>query len=103
MAEGLKREPFHPITEDPKDVAHAPIIFFDAAPAGSVVNGIIGATLVAHRQLPSADGLKTDLVIAAHLRCSLIAAKELVNHLSSAIQVVEEQMKMVAMSGTMKN
>ncbi|WP_414462389.1 hypothetical protein [Hyphomicrobium sp. DY-1] len=99
MSDEIKRRPFEAITEPPKDVPHAPHIFFDGAPTGSVMNGIIGATLVAIRQVPDGDKIMTDAVVTAYLRCSVPAARELVAHLQSAITLLEQQSRMMNMQG----
>jgi hypothetical protein len=100
MAEELKRHPFQGVSDPtPKDIPHAPIIVFDAVPAGSVVNGMIGATLVVLRQMPEGDTLKSDVLVTGYLRCSPSAAKELVAHLQSAINLIDQQAKMMGMSG----
>ncbi len=99
MADELKRHPFQGVTEGPKDIPHAPIIVFDAVPAGSLMNGMIGATLVVVRQMPDGNALKSDLLVTGYLRCNVPAAKELVAHLQSAINLIEQQSKMMGMSG----
>lgn len=101
--EGLKREPFQTVPQAVKDLPHAPFVFFDGVPSGSIAAGIIGTTLTAMRQLPTETGLTYDSVVVAHLRCPVQTAKELVKHLQSAIEVAEQQATMVAMQPVSRN
>lgn len=60
------------------DTPHAPLIFFDEAPTVSARDGVIGFTLTAGHHLPLAGGhTASEAVVAAHLRCSLAAARRL--------------------------
>lgn len=68
------------------DAPHAPVIFFDGAPTLSVRDGVIGFTLTASHHLPLAGGqTSTEAVVAAHLRCSVPAARQFHDALGKAL------------------
>jgi hypothetical protein len=56
------------------DVPHAPFIFYEAAPAFGVTNGVVNITLSAHRVWAEADGIKGEQVVTAYLRGNIQAA-----------------------------
>src|SRR4051812_10262634 len=68
------------------DTAHAPVIYFDAAPTFGFRNGVGNITLAAARHVPAPDGkIQTDGVIVAHLRFSAQAALGLQHAINSAL------------------
>ena len=69
-----------------RDVIHAPIIYFEAAPNFGNNNGIINVTLSAGRSIPAEDGsITTDAVVVAYLRCNAQAALHLRNAIDDAL------------------
>ena len=68
------------------DVAHAPFIFYESAPAFGAVNAVIGVTSAAHRTLVRPDGtIANDQVVAAYLQGSVQAARSLRDALNGAL------------------
>ena len=68
-----------------KDTYHAPVVYFDGAPNFGNNSGIINIPLVMGRHLAAGDHLESDIVVVAHLRCSIAAAIDLRNALNSAL------------------
>lgn len=67
------------------DVPHAPIIFFDGAPVFSFMDETVRVTLTAVRANRIGDGLFTEYVTVAYLRCGPEAAKSLRDALDKAL------------------
>lgn len=68
------------------DVPHAPIIYFDGAPNFGNNNGIINITLAVARHMSSGgNGVVSDVIAVAHLRCSIQAAIDLQRALNDAL------------------
>ena len=67
--------------------AHAPFLYFEAAPAYAHLNGIIRVTLTAGRDIPvsGAPRPRNDQVVVAHLRMNVPAARALHATLESAL------------------
>jgi hypothetical protein len=72
-----------------RDTPHAPIVFFEWAPASGFANGIISVTLGANcntQVRPNGDVMSETLVVA-HLRCSVQAALNLRRALDNALSL----------------
>jgi hypothetical protein len=67
----------------------APIIFFDGVATMGHYNGIAHFCLTALRFLHHPDGVKSDSVIAAHLRMNLVALKALKEAIEKVQLMVE--------------
>jgi hypothetical protein len=77
-----------------KNVATAPLVYFDNVPAFGTCNGSITVELATQALIPKPDGTCiTDLMCTAHLRCSPMAAKILIASLTNAIEMMEKQME----------
>jgi hypothetical protein len=65
----------------------APFVIVEEAPAFGFADGLVRATVCAYRTLPNDDGatVSTDLVVTAHLRCTLAGAVALRNALNDAL------------------
>jgi hypothetical protein len=57
-----------------QDVNGAPFIYFDEAPTLGCGNGVLNITLGCYRNLCTKEGVKTDMVAVAYLRCNLEGA-----------------------------
>ena len=74
-----------------RDLPHAPIVFFEWAPASGFANGIISATLGANcntQVRPNGEVMSEPLVVA-HLRCSVQAALNLRRAIDNALLIAE--------------
>jgi hypothetical protein len=74
-----------------RDLPHAPIVFFEWAPASGFANGIISATLGANcntQVRPNGEVVSEPLVVA-HLRCSVQAALNLRRAIDNALSIAE--------------
>ncbi len=67
--------------------AQAPILYFDDAPTFGVLNGVVQVTLDAMQLYPDPTGIKHELVIVAHLRMSIRAARALRSALEGALLI----------------
>jgi hypothetical protein len=68
------------------DTAHAPFIFYEAAPVAGYMNGIIGVTLSASRTYVAPGGvIMNDHVVVAYLRGSIQAAVSLRDAINNAL------------------
>lgn len=66
--------------------AHAPILYFENAPAFGTINGIIKVTLTASRDIPLPDNnVASDQVVVAYLRMNVAAARALRAALDGAL------------------
>jgi hypothetical protein len=63
-----------------RDTPHAPIVFFEWAPASGFANDIISVTLGAncHTQVRPNGEVTSETLVVAHLRCSVQAALNLI-------------------------
>lgn len=73
------------------DTPHAPIIHFDGAPNCGVRDGIINVTLAVQCLTPNAGAIDVNVVVAAYLRCSIIAARDLRDALDKALLIASAQ------------
>jgi len=61
-----------------KDATHAPVIYFDGVPTLGINNGIVHLMLAVGIILPTSEGgTQAESVAVAHLRCNVLAAKQL--------------------------
>jgi len=75
-----------------KNVATAPLIYFDSAPVHGICNGSVSIELATQAILPKSDGgVITDMMCTAHLRCTPFAAKILIDALTNALNMMEAQ------------
>jgi hypothetical protein len=69
-----------------RDILHAPVIYFENAPALGYLNGVIRITLSGSLSLPTSDGkTATEEIVAAYLRCNIPAALSLRKALDDAL------------------
>jgi hypothetical protein len=74
-----------------KNAAAAPFIYFDGAPSMGAQNGLVEVELCARAVMPKEDGaVYSDMVCVAHLRCSLVAAANLRDALTRALDMVND-------------
>jgi hypothetical protein len=67
-----------------------PIVYFDAAPSLSHLNGVIGVTLTVTGNVPTADGNIIQVAsVVAHLKCNIPAARALRAALDSALLLAQ--------------
>jgi hypothetical protein len=71
-----------------QDVHGAPFIYFDEAPALGGGNGVLNITLGCYRHLCSQEGINTEMVAVAYLRCNLQGALALKAALDKALLMV---------------
>ena len=67
------------------DTPHAPFVFYEAAPAYGLTNGVISITLAATRTWIGPDGIVNDHVVTAYLRGNVQAALNLRNAIDQAL------------------
>jgi hypothetical protein len=71
-----------------KDAAHAPVIYFDICPTFGLNNGVVSLMLAVGLVLPTAGGgTLTRPAAAAHLRCSVAAARQLRDTIDKALLI----------------
>src|SRR6266446_5276027 len=74
----------------------APFIYFDGVPTYGVNAGAIQLELAANVLLPDGKGVKIDVVITAHLRCSPVAAVALREAINQALAIQQGQQQIAA-------
>lgn len=75
-----------------KNSPQAPFVYFDSAPVHGVMNGNIEIELASRTLLPKADGsVLAEAVCTAHLRCTPMAAQQLIDALKHAIELHAKQ------------
>jgi hypothetical protein len=67
------------------DVPHAPFVYFEEAPNFGNNSGIINVSLATYRHMRGAAAVVSDLVVVAHLRCSIPGALALRRALDDAL------------------
>lgn len=72
------------------DPRNAPIVYFDGAPNFGVVNGIVNVTLALDRHMAKPSEIEIDVIVAAHLRCSIPAAESLIRALQGALLLAQK-------------
>jgi hypothetical protein len=74
----------------------APFIYFDGVPTFGIRNGAIQIELAANTILPEGKGVKIEVVITAHLRCSPAAASGLRETIDKALALLQQGQQQVA-------
>jgi hypothetical protein len=74
----------------------APFIYFDGIPTFGIHNGAIQIELAANTILPEGKGIRIDVVMTAHLRCSPAAAIELRNAIDKTLVLLQQGQQQVA-------
>jgi hypothetical protein len=78
----------------PGSSERAPFVYFDGVPTFGIHNGAIQIELAANTVLPDGKGVKIDVVITAHLRCSpaaVIALRETIDKILALLQQGQQQ------------
>jgi hypothetical protein len=67
----------------------APFVYFDSAPAFGVMSGMIEVELTARALVPDFSGgpVSAEIVPTARLRCSPVAAAQLIDALNKALEL----------------
>lgn len=70
----------------------APFIYFDVVPTFGVMGGAVQVECAARTMLPAGpDGvIHTEVLCTAHIRCSPLAAADLITALQKALQMLEQ-------------
>jgi hypothetical protein len=70
-----------------RDVPHAPILYFEAAPNFGFHNGIVNVTLSVSRAMPTEDGqaVANDAVVVGYLKCNIPGALSLRKSIDDAL------------------
>lgn len=86
-----------PETDAPKsrgitvtDPRNAPIVYFEGASNYGVANGGVNVTLAFNRHLAKPSEIAVDAIGAAHLRCSIPAAMDLIEALKGALLLAQK-------------
>jgi hypothetical protein len=74
----------------------APFIYFDGVPTFGIRNGAIQIELAANTILPDGKGVKIEVVMTAHLRCSPAAASSLRETIDKALALLQQEQQQVA-------
>jgi hypothetical protein len=74
----------------------APFIYFDGVPTFGIRNGAIQIELAANTIVPEGKGVKIDVVMTAHLRCSPAAARGLRETIDKALALLQQGQQQVA-------
>ena len=86
MAENPEPRPEKVAVLSVSDLPHAPFIFYEAAPASGVTNGVVNITLSAHRTYGGAGGaIVNEQVVVAYLRRNVPAALNLRKAIDKAL------------------
>ena len=86
MAENPEPRPEKVAVLSVSDLPHAPFIFYEAAPASGVTNGVVNITLSAHRTYGGAGGaIVNEQVVVAYLRGNVPAALNLRQAIDNAL------------------
>jgi hypothetical protein len=78
----------------------APFIYFDGVPTFGTHNGAIQIELAANTLLPEGKGVKIDVVVTGHLRCSPAAAIDLRNSIDRALGMLQQGQQQIAEPAT---
>lgn len=79
-----------------KNVANAPVVYFDGVPTYGLLAGVVQLELAASVIFPRADGtVGSDAICVAHLRCSVNAARNLSAALDKALDMAEAAQQQV--------
>lgn len=75
-----------------KNAGAAPIVYFDNAPVRGTYSGNIEVELAARMLMPKPDGsVVAEMSCTAHLRCSPLAARILIEALANALDILAKQ------------
>jgi len=74
----------------------APFVYFDGVATFGIHNGAIQIELAANTILPEGKGVKIDVMITAHLRCSPVAVIGLRDTIDKALALLEQGQQQVA-------
>ena len=74
----------------------APFVYFDGVPTFGIHSGAIQIELAANTLLPEGKGVKIDVLITAHLRCSQAAAIALREAIDKTLALLEQGQQQVA-------
>jgi hypothetical protein len=66
----------------------APFIYFDGVATFGVHHGAIQIELVANALMPESGGVRTDVLVTAHIRCSPTAAADLRQAIDKALNML---------------
>lgn len=84
MADAPKPPPY-------RNAEAAPFIYFDFAPTFGVMGGAIQVELAARTLIPTeTGGALAEIISTAHLRCSPVAARGLLEALTKALEMAEQ-------------
>ena len=86
------------VTIAPGSSESAPFIYFDGVPTFGTRNGAIQIELAANTILPDGKGVKIDVVMTAHLRCSPAAAGSLRKTIDKALALLQQEQQQFAES-----
>lgn len=70
--------------------AHAPFLYFDAAPTFGFNEGVVNITLDVRRNMPSGTTVVWDRVVIAHLRMTVSGAHSLLGALNGALLLASD-------------
>jgi hypothetical protein len=74
----------------------APFIYFDGVTTYGTHNGAIQIELAANTIVPEGKGVKIDVLITAHLRCSPVAAAGLRESIDKALEMLKQGQQQTA-------
>ena len=70
-----------------KNAGTAPVVYFDGVPVFGTFNGMVELELVMRMMSPKPDGsVQVDMNCVAHLRCTVLAAEQLMDVLERVLQ-----------------
>lgn len=86
------------------DLSHGPFVYFDIVPTFGTLAGVIQVELAARIIHAAPDGqTTTSFVGAGHLRCSPVAARQLLDALQRSLQMFQEMAEGSAPTGVAVN
>jgi hypothetical protein len=98
-----------PITEAPGikivpgSAERAPFIYCDGVVTYGISNGVVQLELAANVIVPEGRGVRTDVLITAHLRCSPASANGLRDAIEKALAMPAQQQIMEPLPGSKPN
>jgi hypothetical protein len=81
----------------------APFIYCDGVVTYGIAQGIIQLELAANTLVPDGKGVRTDVLITAHLRCSAAAAIALRDSIDKALAMPGMQQMIMPVEGSKPN
>ena len=89
---------------DARATPHAPIVYFDGAPASGCANGIVNIALSANCPEICPNGeVRGEVVIAAYLKCSIPAAINLRAAIDNALSRARQTPEVTAQAPKVRN